>query len=105
MNPEECLWELDNIVSSLKERTIKIKWSDEEIFPFSAKELEGLPANTVLCSSNGGFFLKAWTGERSWLSSNLMYTSEDLFDLLYKASKNGDQLYATSTDVIVKGLR
>lgn len=104
MNLEECLEELQSIMDSVTRREIKVKWNDGVVAYYSVEDFTGFPANTVFCSSNGGFFLKAWSSE-VWLSSNSQYTDEELFNLLYESSKNGSQLYATSTDVIVKGLR
>lgn len=104
MNLEECLEELQSIMDSVTKRKIKVKWNDGVVAYYSVEDFTGFPANTVFCSSNGGFFLKTWGGE-VWLSSNTQYTDEELFNLLYEASENGDQLYATSTDVIVKRLR
>ena len=104
MNLEECLEELDSIMDSVTKREIKVKWNDGVVAYYSVEDFTGFPANTVFCSSSGGFFLKSWSDE-VWLSSNTQYTDEELFNLLYEASKNGDQLYATSTDVIVKGMR
>lgn len=104
MNFDECLQELQSIVDSVIKREIKVKWNDGVVGYYSVEDFTGFPANTVFCSSNGGFFLKTWSGE-VWLSSNSQYTDVELFNSLYEASKNGDQLYATSTDVIVKGLR
>ena len=104
MNLDECLEELQSIMDSVTKREIKVKWNDGVIAYYSVEDFTGFPANTVFCSSNGGFFLKAWSGE-VWLSSNSQYSDVELFNLLYEALKSGDQLYATSTDVIVKGLR
>ena len=105
MNLDECLRELQSIVDSVIGREIKVKWSDGVVGYYTIEDFTGFPANTVLCSSNGGFFLKAWAEEEVWLSSNSMYSDRDLFDLLYKASSNGGQLYATSTSVITEGLQ
>ena len=104
MNLDECLEELQSIMDSVTKREIKVKWNDGVVAYYSVEDFTGFPANTVFCSSNGGFFLKTWSGE-VWLSSNSQYTDVELFNLLYEASKNGDKLYATSTDVIVKGMR
>ena len=105
MNLEECLEELDNIVESLEKKTIKVKWTDGVISTYSVENFVELPANTVLCSSWGSFFLKAWRGEKVWLSPTSNYSNEELFDLLYKALDEGDRLYASSTDLIAEGLR
>ena len=105
MNLEECLEELDNIVESLKEKTIKVKWTDGVISTYSVENFVELPANTVLCSSWETLFLKAWSGEKVWLSSTSNYSNGELFDLLYKALDEGDQLYASSTELIAEGLR
>lgn len=104
MSLEECLEELQSIMDSVTKREIKVKWNDGVVAYYSVEDFTGFPANTVFCSSNDGFFLKAWRGE-VWLSSNSQYSNVELFNLLYEASKSGDQLYATSTDVIVKGMR
>lgn len=105
MNLKECLEELNEIVSSLKEKTIKVKWTDGVLSTYSAENFVELPANTVLCSPWDTLFLKAWSGEKPWLSSTSNYSNEELFDLLYKALDGESQLYATSTDLIAGGLR
>lgn len=106
MNLDECLEELIDIMASLEEKVVKVEWPyDGVISLYSAEELNGLPAETVLCSSQGDFFLRAWDDERPWLSSNKYYSSEELFGLLLEASKNEVRLYATSTDTIVKELQ
>lgn len=105
MNLDECLEELQSITDSVTKREIKVKWNDGVVAYYTIEDFTEFPANTVFCNSNGGFFLKAWSGEKSWLSSTSHYSDGELFNLLFEALKNGDQLYATSTDVIVKGLR
>lgn len=105
MNLNECLQELQSIVDSVIEREIKVKWNDGVVGYYTIEDFVEFPANTVLCSSNGGFFLKAWAGEKVWVSSNSQYTNKELFDLLYEVSIDGDQLYASSTSVITEGLR
>lgn len=105
MNLAECLEELNDIVSSLEMKTIKVKWSDGVLSTYSVENFVELPANTVLCTSWGTLFLKAWSGEKVWLSSTSNYSDNELFGLLYKALGEEDQLYASSTDVIVKGMR
>ena len=105
MNLDECLEELVDIIASLEEKVIKVKWSHNGVTSlYSAEELNGLPAETIVCSSRGDFFLRTWTDENPWFSGNRSYSSEELFSLLFKASKNGDQLYATSTNLIAEGL-
>lgn len=105
MNLAECLEELNDIVASLEMKIIKVKWSDGVLSTYSVEDFVEFPANTVLCGSWGTLFLKAWSGEKPWFSSTSNYSNEELFDLLYKALGEEDQLYATSTSVIVKGLR
>jgi hypothetical protein len=105
MNLDECFDELLDIVASLEEKTIKIKWSKGVTSLYSAEELGGLPVNTILCSSRGNFFLKAWGDGKVWLSSTSRYSNEELFSLLLKASCNGDKLYATSVSSILGGLQ
>lgn len=105
MNLAECFEELNDIVSSLTLKTIKVRWSDGGFSIYSFEEFVKLSDETVLCSSEDDFFLKVQGDQGFWFSSGRSYSSEELFDLLYRASKNGVQLYAASTDVIVKGLR
>ena len=105
MNLEECLEELQSITDSVTKREIKVKWSDGVVAYYSVEDFTGLPEETVLCSSQGDFFLRTWDDEKPWFSSNKYYSSEELFNLLYRASKNRAQLYATSTDAILEGLQ
>lgn len=106
MNLDECLEELIDIMASLEKKVVKVEWPYDGVTSlYSAEELNGLPAETVLCSSQGDFFLRTWDDERPWFSSNKYYSSEELFNLLYGASKSGVKLYATSTDTILEGLQ
>lgn len=106
MNLDECLEELDDIVASLEGEVVKVEWPyDGVISLYSVEELNGLPDETILCSSQGDFFLRTQNNGGLWLSASRSYSSKELFGLLLGASKNGARLYATSTDVIVKGLR
>lgn len=105
MNLDECLEELQSITDSVTKREIKVKWSDGVVAYYSVEDFTGFPDETVLCSSQGDFFLRTWNGEGLWLSASRSYSSEELFDLLLRASKNRARLYATSTDAILEGLQ
>ena len=106
MNLDECLEELIDIIASLEEKVVTVEWPyNGVISPYSAEELNELPDETILCSSQGDFFLRTQNNGGLWLSASRSYSSEELFNLLYGASKSGVKLYATSTDAIVIGLQ
>nr|DAQ92898.1 MAG TPA: hypothetical protein [Caudoviricetes sp.] len=105
MNLKECFEELNDIVSSLTLKTIKVKWSNGGFSTYPLEEFVKLPDETVLCSSEDDFFLKVQGDQGVWLSSGRNYSSEELFNLLYRTLEGGIQLYASSTELIAEGLR